>query len=222
MARIQNPQDQYGNSLVTQREFDSFIENLKIPEELDINLIMQELNRTILIEVKKQVDASIKNLNINTGGNSNNENNNTENITFNNTLLSIGGVDISTGENKLAVDTNNDGQIDINECIAKTNAINFRGSLVKIIPNSNGSVDLWFGETQDPPFFNTISDFNNNEKYIFSNSFGLYDIPKNITPGKLYNKVSKKTDTPIIKLNNGNELSLSKNSVISVQILKRK
>lgn len=104
---------------------------------------------------------------------------------------------------------------------SKTNAINFRGSLVKIIPNSNGSVDLWFGETQDPPFFNTISDFNNNEKYIFSNSFDLYDI-KNITPGKLYNKVSKKTDIHTIKLNDGNELSLPKNSVISVQILKRK
>lgn len=118
MARIQNPQDQYGNPLVTQKEFDDFLENLKIPEELDINLIMQELNRTILIEVKKQVNESLKNLNINTGGNSNNENN-TENITFNNTLLSIGGVDISTGENKLAIDTNNDGQIDINECIAK-------------------------------------------------------------------------------------------------------
>lgn len=106
--------------------------------------------------------------------------------------------------------------------IGKMQNLNFRGK-VMVVSKGDGTVDLWFGDNNNPPTPDKVAmnDVNGSSKYVYTSSAEtpVWDT-NGLTAGSTYATTDVTTATETIDVNSGNVITLTEKTDIIVDITK--
>lgn len=208
MAKINNPQNQYGEDLATVIELEEVVNDKIIPleksfenittdsEYLSVESIKEEEKNTYKTTISANVVKDITDDEI-------------ENPSLEGRETSLASFKVvkkvadATGI-KVGLDLDKTFEISEDEKLKnKVRNMNFFGEYVNVVETDAGSIDIYIGRNNNNPSYSSITDTLANENYVYASSTSAYTLPSDAIAGLKYDCTSPVEGTETVSINGG-------------------
>lgn len=212
MAKIHNPQNQYGQDLATKIHVDTIVNDKVIPLEEGLKKSFENITTDSEYLSVKSVEGEEKNTyktTISANVVKDITDDEIENPSLEGRETSLASFNVvkkvadATGI-KVGLDLDKTFEISEDEKLKnKVRNMNFFGEYVNVVETDAGSIDIYIGRNNNNPSYSSITDTLANENYVYASSTSAYALPSDAAAGSKYARTSSLTGTETVSINGG-------------------